>query len=197
MIQHKKLADIISELPIRTYSFRGRSSEPVNLIILGSKRQIQENFIKNGWYPAVGLNLRSALHGIVAALVNLSFPTGPVGTLYINRKPQLLAFQKPTKSNTFRRRHHLRLWKVNFRIGTSQVWIGMLSYDRSAGHYKNSLMPTHHISPSLISEENYLADTFQIKNPVFIKLSEPENGSTSNGDHYYWDGRALLIDLSP
>ncbi len=194
-MKHKNLEEIVAQIPRHTLSYKGRLCEPINLIVIGSRWQLQKNFIKNGWKPAVGLSPISALHALFAAIANISYPTGPVGTLYIHRRPQRLAFQKPTRSNSFRRRHHLRLWHTPYRFKRSPVWIGMLSYDRSTGHYKNSPIPTHHISPSLTSEEDYLAKSFDIKHPRFVKLANPERGNISNGDAYYWDGRALLINL--
>lgn len=195
-MKNKNLKGILPHIPDHTYSFTGRPCEPVSLLVIGHRRHIQNELMKHGWRMAVGINPISALRAFFATVFNASYPSGPVSPLFIHKKPQQLAFQKPTRSNTFRRRHHLRLWKTRHSLNGNRVWVGMISYDRAVGFYKRSLFPTHHISSNIDSEENFLARTLGIYHPEFVAVTEPEIGTISNGDPYTWDGKALVLDLS-
>ena len=112
---------------------------------------------------------------------------------FINGKRYRLAFEKPTRADTFRRRHHLRLWRTNLRVNKKAVWFGTLSYDRGVGVMKHSLYPTHHIGSVLNSEEEFLAKALGINN--YLQISEPTKGMIGTGDNYVWDGKALVINL--
>jgi hypothetical protein len=74
--------------------------------------------------------------------------------------------------------------------------VGTLSYDRGIGHFKGSLLPTHHICSKLNSEENFLARSLRIPRPLYARLGHKEIGHINTGDPYIWDGKALVLDLS-
>jgi hypothetical protein len=74
--------------------------------------------------------------------------------------------------------------------------VGTLSYDRGVGFDKNNFRPTHHINPSLIHEEGFLARNLGLKDPKYVTLAEPEEGIMADGDKYLWDGKALVVDMS-
>jgi len=194
--KHKNLKTLLPLLPKMTVSVSGKPCEPVTLIVIGKRKHITKFFINNRWYIAVGLTPVSIARAFWATVHNSSYLTGPVSPMFIRKKIHQLAFQRPTRSNTFRRRHHLRLWKTPHTINGHRLWVGMLSYDRASGFYKHSLFPTHHISSNLNSEENFLARSLRIGRPTYVTLGEPEIGIISNGDPYTWDGKALVIDLS-
>jgi len=107
-----------------------------------------------------------------------------------------MGFEMPTQSDTYRRRHHLRIWKTRYFLKRQRVWVGTLSYDSGVGFIKHSFIPAHHISPSLELESQYLTRTLHILKPVSARLSKPESGKINTGDSYIWNGRALILDFS-
>jgi len=194
--KYKNLHELIPHLPTHSYVEDGKLAEPITLIILGNRRLIRKVFKKAGWYLAVPISLKTLFESGLAAAFNRSYRTGPMRSLFVSGKKHKLGFERPTRSDTYRRRHHLRLWDTEFMLYKKPVWVGMLSYDRSFGLAKGSLSPTHHISAALNSEENFLADNLDIKTPQYVHLSKPEEGIISIGDPYVWDGEALLINLA-
>jgi hypothetical protein len=169
--------------------------EPITLIVIGSSWAIKKTFRKAGWYQAVPVGFVSSFRSVLSTLLSRSYREGPMWPVFVEGKHHQVGFERPTKADTFLRRHHLRLWRTKFWLKQKRVWVGTISYDRGTGLVPNSFIPTHHISPGLNIEENFLARTFQIKKPQFIKLSEPENGVIGTGDEYIWDGMALVINL--
>lgn len=170
--------------------------EPVSLIVIGSKNDVLDRLGGAGWYLADSVNFNSAIKSALATIFNSSYRTGPMGPAYIDNIMHRMGFERPTRSDTYRRRHHLRLWKTKIRIKKQIVWIGTISYDRGVGLIENSLRPTHHISSNIKSEENFLARTLRIAKPKYITLGISEKDHISTGDPYIWDGKAMLLDLS-
>ena len=131
----------------------------------------------------------------VAAIFDRSYRQGPISDSYLAGHHFTLAFEKPTKADTFRRRHHLRLWRTPYKIMGRRVWAGTVSYDRAAGTH-DGVLPTHHIAPTLSWEEGFLAGSLGIHRPRHLTLDEPYKGELNNGDTYDYDGKALVLDLS-
>jgi len=194
--KNKNWSHILERLPRHSYSIHNKPMEPITLIILGNKKSLLKQFSDAGWYLADPITFFSTLRSGLATLFNSSYHTGPMFPSFIDGKIHQLGFERPTRSDSYRRRHHLRLWKTPFHIGKKRIWIGTLSYDRSVGHFKGSLLPTHHICSKLDSEEHFLARTLRIPQPLYAHIGHKELGHINSGDPYIWDGKALVLDLS-
>ncbi len=192
----RKLEDLTGLLPKYTFSAKGKQMEPINLIILGNLKNIEDHFLDRGWYEAQKLRFRSALKGLWAGIFNKSYPEGPFASSFLGTKPFRIGFERPTHTNTFRRRHHLRLWKTPHKLKGKCVWAGTISYDKSIGRESGGFWPTHHVAPTLSWEQSFLARSLGIKSPKHLRLSHPEIKQSSNGDTYISDGWALVLDLS-
>jgi hypothetical protein len=193
--RYKNLEQVIPSLPKRSYSIRNEPMEPVTLIVTGSSRAIKKAFRDAGWYQAVPIGFVSSFRSALSTLLDRSYREGPMWPAFIEGKHHQVGFELPTRSDTYRHRHHLRLWRTKLLLGRKRLWVGTLSYDRSVGLMPDSLIPTHHISSNLTTEEKFLANTFGVHKPEFIKLNEPETGVINTGDDYKWNGRALVINL--
>jgi hypothetical protein len=194
--KHKNYQELASYIPRHSYSLHSKQMEPVSLIIIGSRRQILSNFNAAGWYLADNISSLTTLKSAFATLLNSSYRKGPMWPSYLYGRKNQMGLQRPTRADTYRRRHHLRLWKTSLKMNKNRVWAGTISYDRGVGHLKNSLLPIHHISSKLNSEDNFLARTLRIAAPVYIEMGHPEKGHINTGDPYIWDGRALVLDFS-
>jgi hypothetical protein len=195
-LKHKNYDKLAQLIPRHSYSLHSKQMEPVSLIILADRCNLVKKFKEAGWYLADEINWRTTLRSATATIFNSSYRSGPMWPSYLFGKKNQLGFQRPTRSDTYRRRHHLRLWRTSIKMNNKRVWAGTVSYDRGVGHFNNSLLPIHHISSQLGSEDNFLARTFRIKDPVYIKMGHPEKGHINTGDPYVWDGRALVVELS-
>lgn len=194
-LKHKKYQELADLIPRHSYSLHSKQMEPVSLIIIGDKRQLLKSFRRAGWYLAEAINWRTTLRSALATVFDGSYRNGPMWPSYLYGKKNQMGFERPTRTDTYRRRHHLRLWKTSIRTDTGRVWAGTISYDRGVGHFQHNLLPIHHISSKLGSEDNFLARTFRIAKPVYITMGHPEEGRINTGDPYVWDGQALVIDL--
>lgn len=196
MKNKNQIENLAHQLPRYSYSLHGKQMEPITLIYIGSKGDIKNHLGKAGWALSDKISILSTLKCFWASLANRTYRTGPMWPSFIKGKQNSMGFEMPTQSDTYRRRHHLRIWKTRYHLGKEQVWVGTISYDRGIGFIRHSPIPAHHISPNMKNEEEYLARTLDLLKTVYIRLSKSEKGVINTGDPYIWDGKALVLDLS-
>jgi len=93
------------------------------------------------WHVPDSINETTTGAIIRASILNTSYPSAPVSTLYLFNRPQEQAFEYPTAS--VRQRHHVRLRMATKRVANQEVWIGAASYDSGIELSGTNHLPTH------------------------------------------------------
>jgi hypothetical protein len=119
ILQHKRV-------PRYTVTGDGLPGDPVNLVLIGTRRQLYAAFAAAGWTAADPLSLKSSWRMVRAFVLNKPYPTAPFSTLYLFGRGQDVGFQKCI-DNSPRRRHHIRFWALSLQhaeatLGTAQFW---------------------------------------------------------------------------
>jgi hypothetical protein len=119
ILQHKRV-------PRYTITGDGLPGDPVNVVLIGTQRQLQVAFAAAGWVVADPLSLKSSWRMVRAFVLNSPYPTAPFSTLYLFGRSQDIGFQKCI-DNSPRRRHHIRFWGLSLHhaettLGTAQFW---------------------------------------------------------------------------
>jgi hypothetical protein len=119
ILQHKRV-------PRYTITGDGLPGDPVNLVLIGTQRQLQAAFATAGWVVADPLSWKSSWRMVRAFVLNSPYPTAPFSTLYLFGRGQDIGFQK-CLDNSPRRRHHIRFWALSLHhaettLGTAQFW---------------------------------------------------------------------------
>ena len=121
-------------VPRYTITGDGLPGDPVNLVLKGTRAQLEAAFAAAGWLPADPLTLASAWRMVRTFLLNRPYPTAPFSTLYLYGRGQDVGFQKAI-DNSPRRRHHVRFWAL--RLERTEAMLGQVSFwlndDRPAG----------------------------------------------------------------
>lgn len=191
-----QLEELAEHLPKHPVSAHGHPMEPINLVITGSLKSIRYHFEQHGWFVAEELSFTTFWHSLYSTFLKRPYPNGPMFPGFIGRRHHHdIAFERPTYHNNYRQRHHLRLWRTRFKLGKRRIWVGILSFDKGIGIGHGGL-PTHHIHPSLLWEEEFLAHCLGIAKPAFVRLDEQQRGFSNNGDPYVYDGRALVLEFN-
>lgn len=193
----QKLAD---KLPKCSTTLAGVSNDPVNVILVGSATRIARAFNGAGWYPADPLTPYSLIKAFLAVVFRFTYTSGPFTPMVLAGDLPLMNWQKsPLRRPSFRRRHHIRIWKTNFILENGQpVWVGAATYDRSV---KFSLRPPflpHHIDPDIDGERDFIVEELIAhggKHVNLVKISEPAEGINAFGDPYHTDGHAKVVEL--
>jgi undecaprenyl-diphosphatase len=188
-----------SSLPHYTETLFGHSQEPVSIILVGTRGQLEHAFAAAGWTAARPFGLTSVAGGASAAVSGRGDPAGPVTPSFLAEQPNVLAFSQPT-STSFAQRHHIRLWSTRVVTTAGQpVWLATASYDEGFELAASTGLPTHRIAPNVDQERTYVAASLESGGDVARSESlawvPAEQGRNFDGDPFYTDGNAVLIWL--
>src|SRR3954465_15175269 len=98
-----------------------------NLMFLGSEKALVNAFRQAGWKPAESLDLKTETQTFFALAAHHSYREGPVSSLLVDGQKPVLVFEKET--NTFAKRHHIRIWRQQQTFDGVPVWIGAGTHD--------------------------------------------------------------------
>jgi hypothetical protein len=180
-----------------------RDGDPLNLVVVESKRDPIVPFIARGWHLARRLDVASAIKTARAFIFRDGFLTSPVSPLYVFGRREDVVVQKARA--TINERVHARLWLTPYATESRRVWIGQVSRDigvRITHHTWN--LTTHKIAPDIDFDRAYLLQDLLMSGFVerygyvhgvgAAPVSAPRRNLT--GDPYYTDGLRAVIFLS-
>jgi len=121
------LRQLVTSAPLRTHTPGKTLSDVTNLMFIGSQKELMTAFGEARWFEADRLNAGSAVKAVQATLRQSGYAGAPVSSLLINDRPPDLVFQKSL--NTFAKRHHVRIWKLEKKYDGREVWVGAATHD--------------------------------------------------------------------
>ncbi|MBY0396686.1 MAG: LssY C-terminal domain-containing protein, partial [Thermoleophilia bacterium] len=184
----------LSEAPSHALTEKNRTSDPLNVGLIGDDWEVIRALVLAGWRPADPITFRTGLKYAKETLQSMSYPSATLSDLYLFGRRQDLLFEKALpKGKTGRRA--LRLWKSQeLGMGGRPLWIGAASLDLGpAPGAKASERGSHRIAPDLDGERDALiADLNQA-----LRVSEIFRvtgagptlfGRNDEGQGYFTDG---------
>jgi len=185
-----------------TNSDATRDGDPLNLIVVESKRDPIVPFIARGWHLTQKLNVASMIETARAFIFRDEYLTSPVSPLYMFGRREDVAVQKAR--STINERIHARLWLTPYTFESRRVWIGQVSRDigvRLTDQTWN--LTTHKISPDVDFDRGYLLQDLLMSGWVerygFVDgvRAAPASAPRTNltGDPYYTDGLRVVVFL--
>ncbi len=198
----------------------GFASDPVNVGIIGTRKQILKAFDKAGWYTADKKTLKSMLKVARSMLTRRHYHKAPFSNLYLFGRKQDLGFQKPFGDSPTLR-HHVRFWAchldgpeafhtdVHFwqrfhRPSTDnsrrQLWVGAASRDIGIMPIRHNGQLTHMIDPDTNAERDLIVEDLRGSHSVAKTLTERahEGLNLSNralGGFLHSDGKIRICIL--
>jgi membrane-associated phospholipid phosphatase len=186
----------LKKLPLYSETLTGKTMEPINFIYIGSEQQIEQVFLSHGWYKADPSTLSNTLKALSIGFQGHQYLKAPVTPSYLAAKPENIAFQKPTQSNTLRQRHHTRLWRTKYRLPNSrEIWVGTASFDEGIEFAGPAKLPTHHIDPNIDAERSYIVGSLGLENVSYLQVVNAQAGQNASGDVFFTDGKAAMVKL--
>ncbi len=204
-------------VPRFTITGDGLPGDPVNLVLIGTRQQLQAAFATAGWSEADRLCLTSSWLMVRAFVFNSPYPTAPFSTLYLFGRGQDVGFQKAIDDSP-RKRHHIRFWassltRAEATVGTTGFW---LNTDRPAHHErvlwvgagtkdtglsltKLTFQITHATDSDTNAERDYIIAELT-KNGVIVDVNSYRSGQrlpTQRVNHYTTDGEVTVASLAP
>ncbi len=181
----------------------GLLGDPVNLGVMGSKKQLIGAMTEAGWHIADELTWKSTLKMISSTLRKKSYPTAPVSSLFLFQKKQDIAFQIEVDGNPHAR-HHVRFWKTPKQWwlpgGHEADWVGAATYDTRVGFSVFTGQFTHKIEENVDIERDFVVHSVTASNTLastervehFMTAFRSRNGG---GDRIATDGALLFLHL--
>jgi hypothetical protein len=166
----------IREKHIPTYCVTpdGFASDPINIGVIATRRELIETMQKAGWYRADNRTPRTLLRMGLSMLFSRSYPSAPFSTLFLFGRKQDIGFQQPYGDDP-QHRHHVRFWATTFADSSDHkehlffwqkyrgtkaphrvLWVGAASLDKGIGVIRHNLQLTHMIEANTDDERELI-----------------------------------------
>ncbi|MDQ3158634.1 MAG: LssY C-terminal domain-containing protein [bacterium] len=187
----------------RSRTSDGLLSDPVNMALIGDKRQLVAAMIKAGFDVADEINPRTLWKSIKAYLLRRSYPNAPVSDAFLFGNKQVITFQKEVDGNPHQR-HHVRFWRTPrswYLPGGFKVdWLGAATYDRAGGASFTTAQFTHLIDSDVDKERDYMIEELNQAKTInkIQKIEHFSPGYTARngfGHHYQTDGSMVIAQI--
>jgi len=200
-LDENELRTALENLPCCATNDDGtENGDPLNLVLIGSHENMSSALVRRGWLPAEQTHGKAVWKTIKSFLFGARYRYSPVSPLYLYKRQQDFAGQKPRQ--TVHQRNHLRAWLSPIRYQDKDVWIGQISRDIGVRFTFKTWPPvTHKIDPD-IDEAMYalledlvysqqLAKTGYVKGAGAATRRNPRHNLT--GDPYFTAGLRLVL----
>lgn len=184
-------------LPLYCVTPDGFASDPLNIGLIATRRQLITAMGAIGWHMADPHTVPYLARFVLSTLFSHPYPNAPVSNLYLFGRKHDLAFERPIDGESgFGNRHHVRFWattyeetgKLSFqRIhwhhrssrvrGDNLLWVGAASLDNGISLVRHNFQITHMIAPDTDAERQLIIGQLQkaklITTLGTVKLGDP------------------------
>ncbi|MDQ2843182.1 MAG: LssY C-terminal domain-containing protein [Acidobacteriota bacterium] len=183
------------KLDLVSYANGQPAPDLINLILLGSSRNVSLSFAASGWSKADPRSVIASSHMYEAFSLMQNYATAPVSTLYYRGAEPDLVFEKSL--NTITQRHHIRLWKAGTFDG-NEVWLGAATHDTGVKFRFSSIAFTHKIDRNIdVEREKVSTDLTFAGCGTASSLHMPANVSTNQDERVTTDGQITVLATQP
>ena len=206
-------------LPIYSITPDGLASDPINISIIATRRQLIRTMEKAGWHMADPHTIHNIFKMGISILFNRTYKNAPMSSLYMFGRKQDIAFEIPIGSSAGER-HHVRFWATTYDMkkknldvkgihwhnrrshvfGDSLLWVGAASLDNGVALIRHNLQFTHMIHPDTNLERDMIVSQLKtqklLDKVTYIKLGSPYKlvNRVING-YLHTDGKMALVNL--
>lgn len=191
---------LVRSLPLRTVAAKPPSpSDITNIVILGGEAALRRAFEDAGWSTADPASVRADTETFFAIAAAHSFREAPVSALLLaGRKPNLV-FEKQT--NTFAKRHHVRIWRQEVTFNRLPVWVGAGTHDIAIVFSREARTFTHKVERDVDLERDKIVNDLCFTGLVAAKAlverpSFPHDFENATGDRLRTDGAIAVLELA-
>lgn len=193
------LRSVVQSWPVNTEAEHGRvGADVLNIALLGDSAAVTGAFRSAGWTSANRMSVGADVATFVRAAEDRGYAHQPVSTLLMQGQPPTLVFERVT--NTFAKRHHVRLWRWTAAIRGSPVWLASGSHDVAIAFLADRRHFTHRVDPAVDHERDKLADDLWAADCIEARSDVPRtlpgNLRVNDGrDPIVTDGMLVMLQL--
>lgn len=208
-------------LPVYSVTPDGYASDPVNVGIIGTRKQIVRAMRNAGWEVADDHSLANIWREVVSSLLRVPYPAAPMSNLYLLGRKQDIGFEIQI-SDRWWHRHHVRFWATDYdregqltadsihwiprknkRVANDDqqryLWLGAASKDVGLALIKHNAQLTHMIHPDTDAERDLIVDHLEIDGAshcATLTLAKPYRLNNRAWSGYLQtDGKLKIVEL--
>jgi hypothetical protein len=191
--EYERLHPALKYAPGVTHTTVGIPADPINVAIVGSKKELITAMLAAKWYPADALSLKSSIEIAADTVFRRPYDEAPVSSLYLFGRKEDLAFEKPVGDDP-KQRNHVRFWQAEkLDANGTPLWLGSASYDKGVGLSHTTGEVTHHIAANVDVERDRLVKDLEstgdvVKTAVLPNFHKIKEGRNGGGDPWITDG---------
>jgi hypothetical protein len=195
-----ELERIVQKAPLRTAAKSGEPSDLTNVMLIGSRQELEAAFAAAGWKTADELSMRTAFKELKAAALDSGYDHAPLSLLTLNGAPPDIVFQKTL--NTISKRHHVRIWKQEGVLYDGrETWVAAATHDIGVGVGSKGTKWYHRIDPWVDREREKVQNDLLFARgatgyTVIDRQAAPTRSSNATGDEIITDGKMLVLALA-
>lgn len=191
------LPDLPAFLPYTTNKQASRSGDPINFLLIGSAKDLDQAFTNGGWLRAGERHFGSVASEVTAAVTAHPAVGAPVSTKYFAGRPEDVTYE--ISGPNARVRHHIRIWLLDTLAG---VWVGAANEDVGLSVNPFKGRATHKVDPMIDKERDFIVRTLEAGRCAdlvdFTTLPGAAiTGRNAEGQRYMTDGRAAVMHVRP
>lgn len=207
-------------LPLYCVTPDGFASDPLNVGVIATRRQLIGAMEKAGWYLADRHNFRNVTRQVLSFVFDWPYKHAPVSNLYLFGRKQDVAFEIPIAGGSGSR-HHVRFWATTYQegkrltvrsihwhhrsshvFGDNLLWVGAASRDIGIAPVRHNFQLTHMIHPDTNQERetvvSRLRDAGLVQKTHGIKLDDPYRlANRALRGYLHTDGVMTIVHLKP
>ena len=195
--ERSELSQLIHFLPPRAVDAQGRDGDMLNLAFVARQSELEEAFARSGWVKTEKTKFPAFWH---LAIQRMHYAKLPMRALYVFGRTQDYSYALPDSKSVVAKRHHIRIWKTDYSVDGTTIWVGAATYDVALQWQFRKLRVFHRIDPKIDAERDFiagrLAETNLVSRQEYLSCTSPVfKGETATGGAYYSDSRMLLVEL--
>jgi LssY C-terminus len=192
-----ELSAMLHFLPPRTLDGEGRDGDMLNLVFVANQDDLEDAFASAGWIKTDKTRFPAFWH---LAVQRMHYAKMPMRRLFVFGRTQDYSYALPDSASIVSKRHHLRIWKTDYQVDGTPIWVGAATYDVALQWQLRKLRIFHRIDPQVDAERDFIAGKLSETNLVarqeYLHCASPVfKGETATGGPYYSDSRILMVEL--
>ena len=197
----EELERVAGAMAVRTHrNGKKRPADIVNLMFVGSEKNLSQAFRMAGWVKSKRLSFATASHELAAIFEKRYYDETPVSNQTLEGETPAMVWQKGLNDQT--KRHHARIWKMKENHQGAEVWAAAATHDVGVGMRLKSFELYHHIATDIDTERTKvvrdLIATGCVESVRWVERPwVPSKAMNSTGDEMTSDARVAVVGLGP
>jgi hypothetical protein len=192
------LNEMMAFLPPRALNGQGREGDMINLIFIAKEDDFQRVFARAGWVQ-VDKNKPTLFWHLLWQRKH--YVKLPMDNFFLFGRAQDYSYALPDPAAILTRRHHLRIWKTDYEMNGSPIWVGAATHDVAIKFELRKLWMIHRIDPNVDAEREFIArnlmQTHLVTQVEYLSSAVPVfQAQTASGEYYHSDSRMLVLNFS-